>query len=272
MRGASTIVAALLIFAVTWTAGSAESTLTTSAPTVSPDYAIGPGDLIRIAVFAHPELALDARVSQSGNVTVPPLGQLKVVGRSSSEVESDIARGLTDGHFVRSPQVSVAVIDYESQLISVMGQVVRPGQYPLTAARRVLDLLAAAGGIVNLVAADDATLVRRNGAAQRIDLLALFNGDPLQNPEVGAGDTIYVPRAPQFYIDGQVQRPGAYRLERHMTVSQAISAGGGVTLKGSERRVIVKRRGADGREQKLGVSGGDLVQPDDVLFVKESLF
>jgi len=266
-----TLIAALLTGAF-GVAGAADASVASPALTAEGDYVLGPGDLIRIAVFAHPELAVDARVSQSGNVTVPPLGQLAVIGLSSREIESHITQQLAEGHFVRSPQVSVAVIDYQSQLIAVMGQVLKPGQYPLTTTRRVLDMLAAAGGVVNLVAADDATLVRRDGSSHRIDLLALFNGDPSQNPKVGAGDTIYVPRAPQFYIDGQVQRPGVYRLERRMTVSQAISAGGGVTLKGSERRVIVKRRGADSREQQLSVSGADLVQPDDVLFVKESLF
>jgi polysaccharide export outer membrane protein len=153
-----------------------------------------------------------------------------------------------------------------------MGQVAKPGQYAMTASQRTMDALAQAGGVINIIAADDATLLRRDGTKVPIDLIALFNGDPTQNPPVAAGDTIYVPRAPQFYIYGQVQRPGIYRLERRMTVSQAISAGGGLTPKGSERWAVVKRRDAAGKEKKVSVSGSDMVQPDDVVLIKESLF
>jgi polysaccharide export outer membrane protein len=82
-----------------------------------------------------------------------------------------------------------------------------------------------------------------------------------------------VPRAPQFYIYGEVQRPGAYRLERNMTVSRAISAGGGLTPRGSERRTLVKRRDANGKEQTYSIKGSDdQLKADDVVFVRESLF
>jgi polysaccharide biosynthesis/export protein len=259
--------------------GMAHTTLLTAAamqaaaiPPTPSDYRVGPGDLLRVNVFDHPELASDLRVSQSGNLTFPLLGQLAVAGQSTHEIESALIQGLAGGGFVRGPQVSVLVIDYQSQKISVMGQVTRPGQYALTASQHVLDLLAEAGGVVNMIAADDATLIRHDGEHVPIDLVAMFAGDPRQNPEVGAGDTIYVPRAPQFYIYGEVQRPGVYRLERRMTVSQAISAGGGLTPKGSERRVVVKRRDAAGKERKVSVSTSDLLQPDDVLMIKQGLF
>jgi polysaccharide export outer membrane protein len=241
-------------------------------PMAGSDYRVGAGDLLRINVFDHPELAADLRVSESGNLTFPLLGQILVAGMSTHDVESILARGLANGGFVRQPQVSVLVMDFQSQKIAVMGQVAKPGQYPLTASQHALDVLAQAGGVINLVAADEATLIRKDGSKVPIDLLAMFNGDPAQNPPVGAGDTIYVPRAPQFYVYGQVQRPGIYRLERRMTVSQAISAGGGLTPKGSEHWVVVKRRDASGKEHKVSVSSSDMLQPDDVLMVKESLF
>jgi polysaccharide export outer membrane protein len=135
-----------------------------------------------------------------------------------------------------------------------------------------MDLLAEAGGVVNSIAADEATLLRADGSKRTIDLFALFEGDLAQNPAVAAGDTIYVPRAAQFYVYGEVQRPGTYRLERNMTVSQAISAGGGLTPRGTERRATVKRRNEQGKEERIGVKGSDLLQPDDVLVIKESLF
>ncbi len=128
-----------------------------------------------------------------------------------------------------------------------MGEVAKPGQYALTHPRRVLDLLAEAGGVVTGLAADEATLVRADGSKLEIDLYELFRGALDRNVPLAPGDTLYVPRAAQFYIYGQVQRPGAYRLERRMTVSQGISAGGGLTPRGTERRATVKRRRPAGR-------------------------
>src|SRR4029079_4389032 len=116
------------------------------------------------------------------------------------------------------------------------------------------------------------TLLRADGSKSAIDLFALFEGAPDQNSNVHAGDTIYVPRASQFYVYGEVQRPGAYRLERKMTVSQAISAGGGLTPRGSERHASVKRRDVKGTEKVVSVRGADFLKPDDVLLVKEALF
>jgi polysaccharide biosynthesis/export protein len=105
-----------------------------------------------------------------------------------------------------------------------------------------------------------------------IDLQRLFDGDPQMNLEVREGDTVFVRRAPQFYIYGQVQHPGEYRLARNTTISQAISIGGGLTLRGTQRRAIVKRVDAQGKEHKYSVRDEDVLQPNDVLLIKESFF
>jgi polysaccharide export outer membrane protein len=236
------------------------------------DYLLGAGDLVRITVFGAPELSSEVRISETGNVTFPLIGQVPVSGRSAAQIEAIVTARLAEGGFVRDPQVSVLVLEFQSQKVAVLGLVAKPGQYPLQMTTRVLDLLANAGGVVNDKAADAATLVRKDGTKSAIDLDALFNGDPTQNLPISGGDTIYVPRAPQIYIYGEVQKPGMYRLERNMTVSRAISAGGGLTARGSERRAVVKRRTADGKEHEITVSGSDPLQSDDVLFVKESLF
>ena len=237
------------------------------------DYRIGAGDLLRVAVFDHPELSSDVRVSQTGTLTYPLIGELAAGGMSPHELEKALARALADGGFVRQPQVSILVIDYQSGAFAVLGQVTKPGRYPLTTSKKVIDALADAGGVVNLVGADEATLLKHNGTRVSIDLIALFQGEPRQNLEVAAGDTLYVPRAPLFYVYGAVQRPGAYRLERGMTVFQAISAGGGLTPKGSDRRVVAKRVDyPGGKQHDVTLQGPDLVQADDVLKVKESLF
>lgn len=236
------------------------------------DYRLGSGDLLKISAFGYPDLAADVRVSQSGNITFPLIGQIPVSGLSTREVETLITRRLTDGGFIRSAQVSVLVVEYQSQSVAVMGQVAKPGQYFLDRSSKVLDLLAKAGGLIIATAGDQAYLVRHDGSRQDIDLDRMFEGDPKNNPVVADGDTINVPRAPRFYIYGQVQRPGDYRLERNMTLSRAISASGGLTLRGSERRVVVKRRDAGGKERTISIKGHEQLQPDDVVFVKESLF
>jgi polysaccharide export outer membrane protein len=244
------------------------------------DYTLGSDDQISVTVFDHPELSATARLSKSGNITFPLLGVIPVAGLTTRALEELLTRRLTEGGFVRRPQVSVAVTDYQSQKVAVMGQVTKPGQYALTTSNRVLDLLAQAGGIVSgaagglqsALAGDEAILIHRDGTKVPIDLHGLFEGDPRQNPAVVGGDTIFVPRAPLFYVYGQVQKPGAYKLERNMTVTQAISTGGGLTPKGSEHRMIVKRRDANGKIRELSVKGKDLLSPDDVLTIKESFF
>jgi polysaccharide export outer membrane protein len=244
------------------------------------DYAIGPGDLLQISVSGYPELATNARVSETGTISFPYLDPLIVKSTSSSDVETLIAQRLTQGKIIKNPQVSVLVIDYQSQMAAVMGQVNKPGQYPLITSRRVIDLLADAGGPIvgqagggNIgIAGDEATLVRRDGSSIKIDLGALFSGDQRQNATVGSGDTIYVPRAAQFYVYGEVQKAGVYPLQRQMTVAQAISVGGGLTTRGSDHRIQLRRRDVRGNEYQTSVRISDLVQPDDVLVVRQRIF
>jgi polysaccharide export outer membrane protein len=244
-----------------------------SPPAPAADYPLGAGDLLKVTVFDHPELASELRVSEAGAITFPLLGEVKAAGLSVHQLERTLASGLANGGFVRQAQVSVLIEDYQSQRFSVLGQVNKPGQYPLMTKTNVMTALAAAGGPINLVAADEATLLRRDGTHLGVDLISLFQGDPRQNLTLSAGDTLYVPKAAQFYIYGAVQHPGVYRLERGMTVSQAISAGGGLTPRGSDRRVVVRRREYKGsKEHEVSLDASDLVQPDDVLRVKESLF
>jgi polysaccharide export outer membrane protein len=251
-----------------------------SAHAQTNDYRLGSDDLLSVSVFDHLELSVSVRVSKSGNITYPLLGVIPVAGLTTRELEEVLIHRLADGAYVQKAQVSVTVTDYESQKVAVMGQVVKPGQYSLTTSNKVLDLLAQAGGVVNgsggglsyALAGDEAMLIKKDGTKVKINLQALFEGDPTQNPAVAGGDTIFVPRAPVFYIYGEVQKPGSYKLERNMTVYQAISDGGGLTSKGSEHRLKVRRTGPDGKITELSVKGRDQLQPNDVLTVKESWF
>jgi len=108
---------------------------------------------------------------------------------------------------------------------------------------------------------------------REVDMVGMFLEKKLQDDLVVAGgDVIYVHRQPMFYIYGEVQRPGSYRIERGMTVRQALSQGGGLTPRGTERNLSVYRRGADGVVGSTAVEMNGPVQPDDVLHVRESLF
>jgi polysaccharide export outer membrane protein len=236
------------------------------------DYRVGAGDLVRVTVFGSPELSAELRISQTGSITCPLIGPVPVGGKSASEVETLLKQKYIEGGFLKQPQIAVLVVEYESQKVSVLGFVQKPGQYALRTNGNIMDMLAEAGGVIPQNAADEATLLRADGSKEQIDLDALFRGDQRQNITVLGGDRIYVPRAEQFYIYGQVQKPGMYRRERNMTVTRAISAAGGLTARGSERRVLLKRRDEKGKEKEYSARGTDTVGPDDVLFVKESLF
>ena len=115
----------------------------------------------------------------------------------------------------------------------------------------------------------------QDGKSQKrdVDLSQMFReGNIAANISLKPGDTVYVHRAPVVYVYGEVQKAGAYRLEPHMTVMQAIAMGGGLTPRGTERGVRIHRRGDNGEVQKLQARLTDPVQTDDVIYVRESLF
>jgi polysaccharide export outer membrane protein len=236
---------------------------------------LGPGDVVRLSVYGSPDLSVETRVSESGNITFPLLGQVQVGGIAVAAAEKKIGDLLEKGGYLKKAQVNMIITTLASQQVSVLGQVNRPGRYPVEGRRKVLDLLAMAGGIA-AEGGDTVNLVRnRNGSTTRetIDVIDMVRKGELERDyEVTGGDVIFVDRAPRFYITGEVQRPGAFRIERGMTVLQAVSAGGGLTLRGSERGMRVTRRGANGDPTTLEVRPGDLVQVDDVITVRESWF
>lgn len=240
------------------------------------DYQLGAGDAIRILVFQNPDLTLDSRVSEGGTITYPLIGTVQIGGLTISGAEKKIAGALKDGGFVQQPQVNIVLIQVRGNQVSVLGQVNRPGRFPLeTFNTRVSDMLAAAGGATS--AGDDVVIVTgvRDGKPFRkqIDIPSLYIGDkPEADLVLSGGDTIYVHRAPVFYIYGEAQRPGAYRIERNMTVMQALSMGGGPTARGSEWRLRLHRKGADGAIEQISPELTDPIKPDDVLYVRESLF
>jgi polysaccharide export outer membrane protein len=236
---------------------------------------LGPGDVVKATVYGSPDLAIETRVAESGNMTFPLLGEVHVGGLTTQQAEKKIGGLLEKGGYLKKAQVNLLITTVASQQVSVLGQVNRPGRYPVEGTRKVLDLLALAGGI-GAEGGDMVTLVRnRNGKVTRetLDVVDMVRkGELNRDVEVAGGDIIFVERAPRAYITGEVQRPGPFRIERAMTVQQAVSAGGGLTPRGTQRRTQVTRRGADGVQHTIDVKTDDLVQVDDVIIIRESWF
>lgn len=249
--------------------------LSAAAGVASAQTILGAGDVIKISVYGAPDLGLETRVTNTGDITFPLVGQVKVGGLAVPDAEKKLAGLLESGGFVRKAQVNIIVTGAQSGLVSVLGNVLRPGRYPLEGKRTLLDLLALAGGI-GPEGADTVSLIRKtDGTAskQTVDIIDMVRtGQLSKDLELAPNDILYVERAPRFYIYGEVQRPGAFRLERSMTVLQALSVGGGLTPRGTERGIVIKRRDAQGQQQIIPAKHDDLVQVDDVVYVKESWF
>jgi polysaccharide export outer membrane protein len=243
--------------------------------TSAADVVLGPGDVVRASVYGSPDLATETRVSEAGSLTFPLLGEVQVGGLTTQQAEKKIGGLLEKGGYLKKAQVNLLITTLASQQVSVLGQVNRPGRYPVEGKRKVLDLLAIAGG-ANAEGSDMVTLVRtRNGTTTRetIDIVDMVRkGELNRDYEVAGGDVIFVERAPRAYITGEVQRPGPFRIERAMTVQQALSAGGGLTPRGTQRGLRVTRKDANGVAHTMDVKNDDLVQVDDVITVKESWF
>ncbi|WAC75139.1 polysaccharide export protein EpsE [Roseateles sp. SL47] len=240
------------------------------------EYRLGSGDAIRISVFQNPDMTLETRVSEAGTISFPLLGTVRVGGLSISEAENRIAEGLRKGNFVKQPQVSILVMKVTGNQASVLGAVNQPGRYPLELAdTRLTDLLANARGVA--ASGGDLLVVsgQRGGKPFRmeVDLPTLFgpNGRE-QDIIIQNGDVLWVDRFPLVYIYGEVQKPGQIRLERGMTLLQGLAAGGGLTLRGTDRGIRVHRKGPDGKVQELKPAMDEALKDGDVIFVRESLF
>jgi polysaccharide export outer membrane protein len=237
--------------------------------------ALGMGDMVRVSVFRNPELTTEARVSERGTILFPMIGEVPVSGLTPSQAGQRIADKLRMGKYVVNPEVTVSMMQVNSRQVSVLGNVVKPGRYPLDSTSvRLTDFIAAAGGIAP-TGSDFVTIVTNRGGKQErieVDLADMFRrGDLSHNMSLEPGDTIYVNRAPMVYVYGEVQKGGAYRVEPHMTVMQAIAMGGGITPRGTERGIKISRRDGQG-VRRIDANLTDTVQPDDVIFVRESLF
>jgi polysaccharide export outer membrane protein len=276
MVNKSSLLVAVLA-AVVFGAALAPAAAQSSAPAaVANEYRIGAGDVLRVQVFQNPDLTLDTRVTEAGIVSFPLLGAVKLGGLSVTAAEKLIADGLRSGSFVKNPQVTIVVTLVRGNQASVLGQVNRPGRYPLEVAdMRLSDLIATAGGAAPTGSDIVTVLGTRDGKPFRaeIDLPTVFApGGRDKDIFILNGDTIWVERQPLVYIYGEVQRPGPMRLERDMTTMQVLATGGGLTLRGTIKGLQVHRKEADGSIKTIQPAMTDKLKDGDVVYVRESLF
>lgn len=246
-------------------------------PAAAPrDYVLGAGDMVRISVYQNPDLSLEARISEGGSISYPLLGNVALGGLTAQQAEEAIANGLRQGQFVRAPQVSLLVLQVRGNQVSVLGHVNRPGRYPIDVnGMRLSELLALAGG----VAPSGADLVTLSGTRdgrpvrEQIDVPALLGGQGASaDPVLQHGDVLFVDRMPTVYVYGEVQRPGALRLERGMTLMQGLAAAGGLNQRGTVRGMRLHRRGSDGKVKEYEPTLDAALRDGDVVYVRESLF
>jgi len=254
-----------------------EAVTATAAPE-HPLQQLGPGDQVKLDVFGRPEMDTTTYIADDGTVRVPLAGAVSIAGLSPVQAAQKVEQALKDGQFLVDPHVTFSVLLVRSQRARVVGEVKVPGLYPIDSNTTVLDLLAQAGGGTEK-AGDIAYVLRADagGNLQRypVNLKGVMDSKdstPAALQTLLAGDSLFVPAAQVFYIAGEVRLPAQYRIETGMTLLQAIARAGGVTDKGSTSRVQIRRHAPDGKYLVIHGKPGDLIQPDDVITVKERIF
>jgi len=242
---------------------------------VRAEYLIGTDDVVQIKVYGYDDLATTARISESGRIVFPLIGEVEMAGQTELDAARKITELLAQGGFVQDANVSVTIYEYKNQQVSVLGQVKAPGLYILKSKNTLTDMIAMAGGLAEL--GDDRVIITRqiNGKTvkQEVDLRTTLESPERSQPTlIEKGDIIYVPKVPMFYIYGEVQRSGSFRLEPNMSVAQALSLGGGLTPRGTLRGIVINRRDANGVSKEIEVELSDKVLKDDVIVIDERLF
>jgi len=250
------------------------------------DYRVGPGDILRVTVYGHEDLSQTVVVEPGGRFVFPLIGPVEAAQATPQDLEARIASRLAKG-LIRDPRVTVVVQEYRSKVLHVVGEVSRPGTYPLTGRTTVVEMLARAGPL-SPQAATEVIIVRPLAAAPdrpllpneatsasaevlRVDLAALQAGRLERNLDLAAGDTLFVPQAERLFVTGEVRNPGSYPFHSGLTVRQAVSLAGGFSEDASTGGVRVVRGGGP-KPLTIKVKLDELLQPGDTVVVKAKLF
>jgi polysaccharide export outer membrane protein len=247
-------------------------------------YVIGATDVLTIRVFDEPTLGCECTVDTDGSITFPLVGRVEVGGKTLRETEA-ILTTLLRKDYVRRAQVSVEIKSYRSRSIFVLGEVRTPGKYSIGDQVTLLEVIANAGSLTPN--AGNTIIVQRQkdprapvtGPAltaentgveiMRISYEDLREGRLRSNIVLQDGDTLFVPEAERFFVTGFVRTPGVYVLKQNMTVQQAIAQAGGLSERGTFRRLKILRKDKDGREVEMDAKTTDIVRPNDTIKVSQ---
>ena len=241
---------------------------------------LGVGDLLEVNVYGVPELNTKARISSSGDVYLPLVSYVHVADLSPEEAQALIEKRLSDGGFLKDPHVSLFIDEYASQAVTVLGEVAKPGPYPIIGDRRLYDLISAAGGLTEK-AGRTVTIAHRNKPNQPVTV-RLAEGlaqTSDSNVPVKPGDTIVVQRAGIVYVVGDVGKPSGFLMDNDsLTVLKAIALAGGTNRTAKLNGAKIIRKTPEGMQETaiplkriLQAKAADVpMRADDILFVPGS--
>jgi polysaccharide biosynthesis/export protein len=237
-------------------------------------YMIGPQDLLKITVFDETDLTNSYRVDSDGFITFPYINRVSAGGLTLGELQDRI-RTLLSAGYIKNPQVRVEIGEFKSQSVLVSGEVRAPGKITMTGTMTLLEALAAAGSATSAASSELTIAHPKHGAEGDADLvhinwkdLQLGKGTDLALQD---GDIINIPKAQTFFITGQVRNGGGFVLEPGMTVQQAIALAGGLTERGSDRRITATRL-KDGKSVEVSLKLEDKVQANDTIIIPQRFF
>lgn len=234
---------------------------------LSEGYVLGAGDVIEVTLVGRSDFQARVQVQVDGTARLPLVGDLKAANRTVLQFREDVRRALVDGGYYTSAQVAVVVATFASRYVTVLGEVATPGLVPVDRSYHVSEILARVGG-PRPTGADEIIVRRETGQQLTLTIRDLSTGGNEADPLVYPGDKLFIATAPQYFIYGQVNAAGSYRVERGMTLRMALARGGGLTPLGSESRVKVIR---EGLELKKFDPNGE-IQNGDVVVVGERFF
>ena len=258
--------------------GQARPAAGSAAPAHQPLLPLGPGDEVAVHVFGQPNMDGTMYVADDGTVQVPLAGPVHVAGLSPSEAAQAVEAALRAKQILVSPHVTFTILKSTSQQVSVLGEVRNAGIFSIQSNSTLLELLAQAGGETEQ--GSDTIYVLRpgpDGSMHRLAVNIEGLGDAGATPEAAeftmqGGDQVYVPRAAQVFVMGEVRTPGRFKIDPGMTVLEALAHAGGVTNMGSTRRISIRREQPAGGYRQLSGRLTDKVEPNDVITVRERIF
>jgi polysaccharide export outer membrane protein len=286
MGSLKTILAAAFVALLLITSGAAAQPAPPTQPQPAAkgdaNFVIGPNDKVRVTVWNHANISGEYTIERDGSFTFPLIGRVDATGMTVVMLEQELRKQLMNG-FYKDPQVTAALVENRSSKVFLVGELRSPGAYPITGEVTLIEALAKAGS-TGPEAADHALIIRSDHAqgpvmpgqdasakVTRVDLRQLGTGQLSADSMVHDGDTVYVPRAANIYIYGEVRRPGSYPIGQTTTVRQALALAGGVSDFGAVNRLKILRV-VDGAEQTLKAKLDELLKPGDTLIVPERYF